>query len=99
MQTVIYYYKQTLETNILGHCYQRVFDIAERQQEKKVRINYKLALGQSSSNVGHICFIFCGGVTIIYHAILHRDVFRDQMLLETDHFISEAFLYSMLKSW
>lgn len=26
MQTVIYFYMQTLETNILGHCFQRVFD-------------------------------------------------------------------------
>lgn len=26
MQTVIYFYMQTQETNILGHCFQRVFD-------------------------------------------------------------------------
>lgn len=26
MQTVSYFYIQTLETHILGHCFQRVFD-------------------------------------------------------------------------
>lgn len=45
--------------------------MAERQQ-KKVRNEFLVEVMKDT------CFIICSGVTIIYHAIQHRDVFRDQ---------------------